>query len=62
MMTLEEVAEYLRLHPSTVYRLVREGVIPGCKVGNRWRFNKERIGQWLAMQETTFARTTGKTG
>jgi len=44
-MTLEEVARYLRLHRTTVYRLAGEGLIPGFKVGNQWRFAKERVDQ-----------------
>ncbi|MGH7362295.1 MAG: helix-turn-helix domain-containing protein [Candidatus Methylomirabilales bacterium] len=55
-MTLQEVATYLRLHRSTVYRLAREGVIPGFKVGNQWRFAKERVDQWMAGQESAWAR------
>ena len=54
MMTLEEVAKYLRLHRTTVYRLAREGVIPGFKIGSQWRFNKTRVDQWMARQEAGF--------
>lgn len=51
LMTLDEVAGYLRLHRSTVYRLAGEGLIPGFKVGSQWRFAKERIDRWMAGQE-----------
>jgi excisionase family DNA binding protein len=54
MMTLEEVAKYLRLHRTTVYRLARESVIPGFKIGSQWRFNKTRVDQWMARQEAGF--------
>ena len=54
MMTLEEVAKYLRLHRTTVYRLAREGVIPGFKVGSQWRFSKDRVDRWMARQETSY--------
>lgn len=60
MMTLQEVATYLRLHRSTVYRLAREGMIPGFKVGNQWRFSKERVDQWMAGQEAAFAGSRRK--
>lgn len=53
MMTLEEVARYLRLHTSTIYRLARAGVIPGVKIGGQWRFNQERVDKWLAEQEVS---------
>ncbi len=58
LMTLEEVARYLRLHRSTVYRLAGDGLIPGLKVGNQWRFAKERVDLWMAGQEATWARRT----
>ena len=60
MMTLEEVAKYLRLHRSTVYRLAREGIIPGFKVGSQWRFHKGRVDQWMAGQEAAFAGSQRK--
>lgn len=47
IMTLEEVAKYLRVHKSTVYRMAREGTIPATKVANQWRFKKGRIDEWL---------------
>ena len=51
MMTLEEVAGYLRLHTSTIYRLVRAGIIPGVKIGGQWRFSQKRVDEWLAKRE-----------
>ena len=50
IMTLEEVAKYLRVHKSTVYRWAREGTIPSTKVGNQWRFKKASIDEWLSPQ------------
>lgn len=43
LMTVEELADYLRLSERTIYRLLKEGYIPGIKVGARWRFNQEVI-------------------
>ena len=51
IMTLEEVAKYLRVHKSTVYRMAREGSIPSSKVANQWRFRKARIEEWLMERE-----------
>ena len=51
IMTLDEVAKYLRVHKSTVYRMAREGAIPSTKVANQWRFKKARIDEWLMAQE-----------
>ena len=47
VMTLNEVADYLRIPRSTVYKLVREGRIPGQKVGRQWRFRRDTIDRWL---------------
>lgn len=47
IMTIEEVAEYLKIPKSTVYILAQEGKIPCQKVGRQWRFHKEAIDQWI---------------
>lgn len=51
-MTIEEVAGYVRLHPSTVYRLVRSGVMPGVKVGKQWRVDRQTLDDWLRANAT----------
>jgi excisionase family DNA binding protein len=51
IMTLEEVAKYLRLHKSTVYRMAREGKLPGNKVAGQWRFKKDRLVAWFEEQQ-----------
>ena len=55
VMTLEEVAEFLRVHASTIYRLLKKGSIPAFKLGGEWRFNKESIEQWVSEREASFA-------
>jgi excisionase family DNA binding protein len=51
LMTIDEVAKYLRIHKSTVYRLAKDRRIPASKVGNKWRFRKDVIDQWLSKRE-----------
>ena len=51
-LTVEEVAEYLRLPLSTVYKLVQDNKIPGFKVGKHWRFRRETFEKWIKEQET----------
>jgi excisionase family DNA binding protein len=46
VMTVRDVAAYLSVHKSTIYRLLREGRIPAFKVGSDWRFNRESIDEW----------------
>ena len=52
LMTLQEVAAYLRVHTSTVYRLLKEGKLPAFKFGSEWRFNREVIEAWMKKQQT----------
>lgn len=47
IMTIEELAVYLRVHKQTIYRLVRRGAIPAIKIGHQWRFEKASIDEWL---------------
>ena len=43
ILTIQEVAEYLKLTEKTAYRLAAEGKIPGFKVGGSWRFRQDEI-------------------
>jgi excisionase family DNA binding protein len=43
IITPSEVADLLKIHVKTVYRLAEQGVIPGNRVGRSWRFNKKKI-------------------
>ncbi len=51
IMTAKEVAEYLRVHPSTIYRQLRLRSIPAFKVGADWRFNRDSIDRWMLERE-----------
>ena len=50
VLTLAELSEYLKIPRSTLYRLVRQGQIPGRKVGRVWRFHRGAIDRWLQNQ------------
>jgi excisionase family DNA binding protein len=43
VITPAEVAVLLQIHVKTVYRLVRQGVLPGRQIGRRWRFRRTEI-------------------
>lgn len=51
LMTVDEVAAYLRVNPMTVYRMVNRGELPGVKVGDLWRFKERNIAAWLERQK-----------
>ncbi len=47
LMTVGEVADYLRVTKKTIYRLLEQGTIPATKVGHQWRFERSSIDDWL---------------
>ena len=46
-LTLTEAAEYLRMGKSTLYKLLREGKLPGYKAGKVWRFSTSELDEWI---------------
>jgi excisionase family DNA binding protein len=47
ILTVKEISELLRVHPTTVYKLLRGGRIPSFRVGSDWRFRKDQIERWI---------------
>lgn len=47
VMTLAEAADYLRCHPSTIYRMLKRGEIPAMKLGSDWRFTRATLAEWV---------------
>jgi len=47
LMSVKDVAKYLRIHLYTTYRLINEGKLPGFKVGGAYRFSKPELDQWM---------------
>ncbi len=50
ILTIEDVARYLRLKPQTIYKWAQEKRIPAAKLGKEWRFRKSVIDRWLDEQ------------
>ncbi len=46
VMTVKELSDYLKVHPSTIYRQLRRGKLPAFRMGSDWRFNIESIDKW----------------
>jgi excisionase family DNA binding protein len=63
ILTLEEVAAYLRLTPQTIYKWAQERRIPAVKLGKEWRFRRSILDRWLDEQmlggEPGFAKLRG---
>lgn len=47
ILTIRDVAEYLKVTEKTVYGLAQKAKIPGFKVGGQWRFKRQDIDQWI---------------
>lgn len=50
IMSIEQLADYLKVSRSTLYKLAQDGRLPGQKVGKRWRFLRPAIDGWLSQQ------------
>ncbi|MGS2723002.1 methylation-associated defense system helix-turn-helix domain-containing protein MAD1 [Porticoccus sp. GXU_MW_L64] len=59
IMTVKEVAEYLKITEKTAYRLTAEGKIPGFKVGGAWRFRRTEIEIWIENQSKKSSDSNG---
>jgi excisionase family DNA binding protein len=46
-MTIDDLAAYIQVSKSSIYKLAQEGRVPGQKVGKHWRFHKAVIDEWL---------------
>ena len=47
LMTVEELGQYLRFTKKTIYKLLKQGSIPALRIGNKWRFDRKAIDDWL---------------
>jgi len=50
VMNIRQASQYLGVSPDTLYKYVNEQKIPAFKLGNRWRFKKTRLDQWMEEQ------------
>jgi len=60
IMTPREAADYLSVHVRTIYRLAKNGDIPGRKVGGSWRFNRGALDEWLSWRESPSSKGKGQ--
>jgi excisionase family DNA binding protein len=50
VLTIKEVAEYLKVNERTIYRLAASNELPGFRVGNAWRFKRSDLDTWVLKQ------------
>jgi excisionase family DNA binding protein len=61
ILTASQVASLLQIHPRTVYKLVKQGTIPGKKFGGGWRFSRTEIITMISphgASKSPYPRTT----
>lgn len=51
IMTIKELATYLKVTEKSIYRLLSNSKLPAFKVGGTWRFRREEIDKWIKAQE-----------
>jgi excisionase family DNA binding protein len=53
VLTIEDLAGYLKISKSTLYKLAQEGALPGQKIGRHWRFHRDAVDRWLNVDPST---------
>lgn len=60
VMNIRQASQYLGVSPDTLYKYVNEQKIPAFKLGNRWRFKKSRLDQWMEEKSSEMEETKSK--
>lgn len=57
VMDIRQAADYLGISPDTLYKYASENFVPAFKLGNRWRFKKSRLDDWMDLQSGAAQQT-----
>ncbi len=52
VMDIRQASDYLGISPDTLYKYASEGFVPAFKLGNRWRFKRSRLDEWMDQQSS----------
>jgi excisionase family DNA binding protein len=52
VMDIRMASDYLGISPDTLYKYASEGFVPAFKLGNRWRFKRSRLDEWMDQQSS----------
>jgi excisionase family DNA binding protein len=55
VMDIRQASDYLGISPDTLYKYASEGFVPAFKLGNRWRFKRSRLDEWMDRQSDMHA-------
>ncbi|WP_263359609.1 helix-turn-helix domain-containing protein [Acidicapsa ligni] len=50
VMDIRQASDYLGISPDTLYKYASEAFVPAFKLGNRWRFKRSRLDEWMDRQ------------
>jgi len=59
-LTIDELADYLKMGRTKLYRMAQKADIPASKIGNQWRFDREEIDVWMKSQRPAAASRNSK--
>ena len=60
VMNVREASQYLGITPDTLYKYVSMDRIPAFKLGNRWRFKKTVLDEWMELKSKKFTSERSK--
>ena len=55
VMDISQASDYLGISPDTLYKYASNGFVPAFKLGNRWRFRRIRLDDWMDKEATKYA-------
>jgi excisionase family DNA binding protein len=58
-LTIDELVTYLKMGRTKLYTMAQRGSIPGKKIGNQWRFDREEIDEWIKSGRAAESGNTG---
>ena len=56
VMDIRIASDYLGISPDTLYKYASDGFVPAFKLGNRWRFKRSRLDEWMDQQSSQGAQ------
>jgi len=59
VMDIRQASDYLGISPDTLYKYASEGFVPAFKLGNRWRFKRSRLDEWMDHKSDLQAAESG---
>jgi excisionase family DNA binding protein len=59
VLTIDDLADYLKISKSTLYKLAQEGALPGQKIGRHWRFHRNAVDKWLNVEPGVASKQRG---